>query len=71
MSNQIHHFNNFYKISYIFFINRTPLFDAVDKENIEIIKLLLSSDKLSINEISVFDLLFRHDIQINLFFYVI
>lgn len=33
----------------IFLLNKTPLYFAVEKGNIEVIKLLLANDKLDIN----------------------
>lgn len=32
-----------------FFIQRTPLFIAIEKENLEIVKLILANEKLEIN----------------------
>ena len=40
-------------IELIFYIYKTALYLAVEKENIEIIKLLLSNDKLDINILNI------------------
>ena len=42
---------NFNEIQII--LNETALFSAVEKENIEIIKLLLMSDKIDVNILSI------------------
>ena len=39
-------------------INKTALYKAVEKQNIEIIKLLLSNDKLDINLLNILIFLF-------------
>ena len=35
-------------------INKTALYHAVEKENIEIIQLLLSNDKIDVNILNIF-----------------
>lgn len=38
---------------YIFFLNKSPFYAAVEKENIQIIKLLLTKEKLDINMLNI------------------
>ena len=47
--------NNFNEI--ILYLYKTALYLAVEKENIEIIKLLLKNDKLDINIINILKIL--------------
>ena len=49
-----------FKFNTIFleYINRTPLFHAIELGNIEIIKLLLSNDKIDVNQLYIFRYVF-------------
>lgn len=52
--------------------NTTPLYAAVEKENSEIIKLLLAYDKLDINSINILLLLiYEEEIQIMKFYNIL
>lgn len=44
---------NFYKIRFRFF-NKTPLYMAIEKENLEIVNLLLENKKINVNIINIF-----------------
>lgn len=46
--------------------NRTPLCDAIEEQNVEIVQLLLNCNKVNINLTSVFEIIF-HTILSNIF----
>ncbi len=41
-------------MKFFYFFDKTALYLAIEKENIEIVKLLLSNEKLDINIINIF-----------------
>ena len=41
-------------MKFLHYLNKTALFLAAEKENIEIIKLLLKCDKIDVNKINIF-----------------
>ena len=51
----------------IYLFNKTPLIIAIEKENIKIVKLLLSNDKIDINAPYILFVFFINIIQNNIF----
>ena len=50
----------------LIYINKTALYLAVEKENIEIINLLLNNDKVDVNILNIFNQVFEYYLKLNI-----
>lgn len=61
MTFKIIYLNTYFRedVEIIILFNVTALYEAVIKENVEIVKLLLSNDKINVNAISILNTFFH------------